>query len=66
MKNSEDSLRDFWHNIFESIFALPGRDTGRRKDRKGGESIFKEIMPENFPNMEKKTNAQSQESQKFP
>ena len=64
MKNSEDSLRDLWHTNW--INSCITRDTWKRKDRKGEEGIFKERMPENLPNMEKKRNVQSQESQKVP
>ena len=38
MKNSEDSLRDFWHNIFESIFALPGILEGEKTEK--GEKAY--------------------------
>jgi len=33
---------------------------------KGAESLFEEIMAENFPNLEKETDIQIQEAQKVP
>ena len=51
-KRSEDSLRDLWDNIKlhqHSHYRGP-----RRKNKKGLEKIFEEIIVENFLNMGKK------------
>lgn len=49
MKNSEDSLRDIKH----TVTCITGvQEAGREKQ---AESLFQEIMAENFPNQGKET-----------
>ena len=38
----------------------------RREKEKGTESLFRAIMPENFPNLMKEVKIQDQEAQKSP
>ena len=65
MKRNEDSLRDHWDNIKNNnihIIALPeGEERG-----KVAENIFKDIIPENVPNLGKETDIQVQEAQRVP
>ena len=52
MKRTEDSLRDLWDNIKCTnirIIEIPEEE----EKKKGYEKIFKEIILEIFPNMEK-------------
>ena len=51
MKSTEDSLRDLWDNIKCTRIRIRG--PRRKGKKKGYEKIFKEIIVENFPNMEK-------------
>ena len=51
MKRTEDSLRDLWDNIKCTNIQIIGVPEEEKK--KGYEKIFKEIIVENFPNMEK-------------
>ena len=65
MKRTDDSLRDFWHNIKCTniqIIEVPEEE----EKKKGYEKIFEEIIVENFPNMEKKIIKQVQEGQRVP
>ena len=65
MERTEDSLRDFWHNIKCTnirIIEVPEEE----EKKKGYEKIFEEIIVENFPNMEKKIIKQVQEGQRVP
>ena len=65
MKRTEDSLRDFWDNIKCTnirIIGVPGEE----EKKKGHEKSFKEIIVENFPNMEKEIVNQVQETQRVP
>ena len=52
MKRTEDSLRDLWNNIkcanIRIFIVVP-----EEEKKKEYEKIFKEIIVENFPNMEK-------------
>ena len=52
MKRTEDSLRDLWDNIKYTNIQIIGVPEEQEK-KKGYEKIFKEIIVENFPNMEK-------------
>lgn len=58
LKN-KDSLRGTKHK--HSHYKDP-----RRKRKKGTETVFIEIMAENFPNLAKETGIQVQEAQKVP
>ena len=51
IKRTEDSLRDLWDNIKCTNIQIIGVPEEEKK--KGYEKIFKEIIVENFPNMEK-------------
>ena len=65
MKRTEDSLRDLWDNIKHTniqIIRVPEEE----EKKKGYYKIFKEIMVENFPNMEKEIVNQVQEAQRVP
>ena len=42
------------------------RGSRRRREKKGPEKIFEEIITENFPNMGKETLIQMEEAQKIP
>ena len=52
MKRAEDSLRDLWENIKCTKIRIIGVPEEEEK-KKGNERNFKEIIVENFPNMEK-------------
>ena len=62
MKITEDSLRDLWDNIKCTNIQIIGVPEEEKK--KGYEKIFKEIIVENFPNMEKEIVSQVQEVQR--
>ena len=64
MKRTEDSLRDLWGNIKCTNIRIIG--VSEEKQKKGYEKIFKEIIVENFPNMEKEIVNQVQEAQRIP
>ena len=51
MNRTEDSFRDFWDNIKYTNIWIIG--VSEEEQKKGYEKIFKEIIVENFPNMEK-------------
>ena len=51
MKITEDSLRDLWENIKHTNILIIGVPEEEKK--KEYEKNFKEIIVENFPNMEK-------------
>ena len=61
MKRAEDSLRDLWDHIKCTNIQIIGIPEEEKK--KGYEKIFKEIIVENFPNMEKEVVHQFQEAQ---
>ena len=64
MKRTEGSLRDLWNNTrctIIQIIRVPEEDK-----QKGYEKIFKEIIVENFPSMEKDIVNQVQEAQRVP
>ena len=52
MKRAEDSLRDLWENIKCTKIRIIGVPEEEEK-KKGNDRNFKEIIVENFPNMEK-------------
>jgi len=64
-KGTEDSLRDLWDNIRCTNIRIIGVPEEEEK-KKVYEKIFKEIILENFPNLEKKTVNQVQEAQRVP
>ena len=62
MKRTEDSLRDLWDNIKCTniqIIEVPEKEEKKKRHEKN----FKEIIVENFPNMEKEIVNQVQEVQ---
>ena len=65
MKRTEDSLRDLWDNIRCTNTQIIGVPEEEEK-KKVYEKIFKEIIVENFPNMEKEIVNQVQEAQRVP
>ena len=59
MKRTEDSLRDLWDNIkYTNIIGVPEEEEKKKQYEKN----FKEIIVENFPNMEKEIGNQVQEA----
>ena len=64
MKRTGDSFRDIWDNIKCTNIRIIG--VSEEKQKKGYEKIFKEIIVENFPNMEKEIVNQVQEVQRVP
>ena len=58
-------LRDLWDNIKHTNIRIIGVPEEEVK-KKGYEKIFKEIIVENFPNMEKEIVNQVQEAQRVP
>ena len=62
IQKNEDSLRV---SGISSILTFHYRGPRRRRD-KGKETLFEEIMSENFPNLRKETNIQVQEAQRVP
>ena len=64
MKRIEDILRDLWDNIKHTNIQIIGVPEEEKK--KGYGKIFKEIIVENFPNMEKEIVNQVQEAQRVP
>ena len=65
MNRPEDSLRDHWDNIkCTNIWTIGVTEEEEKK--KGYEKIFKEIIVENFPNMEKEIVQSSPRDAKSP
>ena len=64
MKRAEDSLRDLWDHMKHTNIQIIGVPEEEKK--KGYKKIFKEIVVENFPNMEKEIVNQVQEAQRIP
>ena len=64
MKRAEDSLRDLWDHMKHTNIQIIGVPEEEKK--KGYEKIFKEIIVENFPNVEKEIVNQVQEAQRIP
>lgn len=64
-KKSEDDLGNLWNNLRRTYIHVTGLPEGDRREE-GAEKLFEEIMPENFPNLGKKTDMQNQEAQRVP
>ena len=64
MKKAEVSLRNLWDNIKHNNIRIIR--VKKEEKKKGYETIFEEIIVENFPNMEKEIVNQVQETQKVP
>ena len=65
MKRTEDNLRDLWDNIKCTNIQIIGVPEEEEK-KKGYENILKEIIVENFPNMEKANSQSSPRGTKSP
>ena len=61
MKITEYSLRDLWDNVKHTNIRIIGVPEEEEK-KKGHDKIFEEIIVENFPQMEKETVNQVQDS----
>ena len=65
MKRAEDSLRDLWYHIkCTNIQIIEVSEKEEKKKRY--EKVFKEIIVENFPNIEKKIVNQIQKVKRVP
>ena len=62
MKRNEDSIRDLWDNVKCTNICIIGVPEGEEREEEC-EKIFEEIIPENFPNMEKDIFNQVQKAQ---
>ena len=65
MKRAEDHLRDLWNHIKHTNIRIIGVPE-EEEIKKGYKKVFKEIIAENFPNMEKEIANQVQEAQRVP
>ena len=65
IKRIKDRLRDLWDNI-KCTNIRNIRAPEEEEKKKGSETIFKEILVENLPNMEKEIVNQVQEVQRVP
>ena len=65
MKRAEDHLRDLWNHIKHTNIQIIGVPE-EEEIKKGYKKVFKEIIAENFPNMEKEIANQVQEAQRVP
>ena len=59
----EDNLRDPRDNIKHTNICIKGVPEGKERE-KGVESIFEDMITENFPNLGKETDIQVQEAQR--
>ena len=65
IKRNEESLRHLWNNIMQTNIHITGIPE-REEREKGSESIFEDIVAENFPNSGKETDIQVQAAQRVP
>ena len=65
LKTNEESLRELWDNVKCNNISIIGMPEGGERV-KGTEEIFKEIIAENFPNIEKEPLTQIQDAQQIP
>ena len=65
MTRAQDSLRDFWNHVKHTNIRIIGVPE-EEEIKKGYKKVFKEIIAENFPNMEKEIANQVQEAQRVP
>ena len=63
MKRAEDHLRDLWNHIKHTNIRIIGVPE-EEEIKKGYKKVFKEIIAENFPNMEKEIANQVHEAQR--
>ena len=66
MRRTEDSHRDLWDNIKRTNIQIIGISEEEEIKKKYEKKFFKEIIVENFPNMEKEIVNQVQEAQRVP
>ena len=62
---SEDTVWELWDNIKQNNIHIIRFPEGQERE-KGTEKLFEEIMAENFPNLEKETDIQTQKAQRVP
>ena len=65
MKKIKDNLRDLWDNTKCTNIQLIGVPEEQEK-KKGSETMFEEIIVENFPHIGKEIVTQVQEAQRVP
>ena len=63
IKRNEDNLRDLWDNVKHPNIRIIGVPEEEDK-KKGHKKLFKEIIVENFPKMEKEIVTKVQETQR--
>ena len=56
-KENENNLRELWDNIKHANVCITGVPAKEERE-KGTENLFEEIMPENLPNWQRKTEMQ--------
>ena len=64
MKSNKDSLRDLWGNVKHMNIQIIWVPEGKER-QKGLEKASKDIIAENFPNMEKEIVNQVKEAQRL-
>ena len=65
LKDHEDRLREKYDNLRRKNLRLIGVPEGAERDR-GPETVFEQIIAENFPNFGRETGIQIQEMEKSP
>ena len=65
LKGNEESLRETTDSISKCIIRIIGIPEGEERER-GTESLFKEIMAENFPNLGKEQEIQASKANRSP
>ena len=65
VKKNESNIWGLWDNTKCANLHVTGVPEGEERG-KGIQSVFEEIMAENFPNLKKKTDIQVQEAQRVP
>ena len=63
MKKSDDRLRDLWDISKQTNICIIGIPEGEEREKEA-ESLFKEIMAENFSNLGEERDIQIQEDQR--
>ena len=64
MKSNKDSMRDLWGNVKHMNIQIIGVPEGKER-QKGLEKASKDIIAENFPNMENEIVNQVKEAQRL-
>ena len=65
MKRNEESLQNSWHTIKRNNVCITGIPE-REEREKGAESLFEEIMAENFPSLGRDLDIQVHEANVIP